>query len=705
MARSLYDEAPAFREALDRCLQAAGPELQAKLHTWLVESAPANDEVAQALAETRHAQPALFAMSYGLASWLESLGVRPDAVIGHSIGEYAAACCAGVFSIKDGMSAVIARGQAMFTQPRGAMLAVRLSTQRVAALLPSGVEVAGNNAPALTVVAGGFNDIDAFASALEAQDIGTTKLKVSHAFHSESMQGALPLVNAALHRIQRHAPRLTVYSCVSGSPLQDSDATDPQYWARQVREPVQFSKMVQAELSRGDAVFIEVGPGQALSALVRQHRTPKGEIPRIVSLLGAAQDPGDAAFNALIGLGGLWSAGVNVSWPVAVNKPRVALPTYPFQGQRYWFTHRASSIRPTGNSMPADNFPVSSPPAEVVTAMSRLPTIEIELKRILSDVSGVPSEEIDAESTFVDQGLDSLSLTQATLEFERVFGLKLRFRRLLEDLDTVGKLSRFLDSEMPADKFAPPASPTVIPTAPAAIAPAVTTVTNLASRSTQGTTQPTAVASGIATQSSSVAPDGALHALLAQQMQLMSQQLTLLAGQPSVASVAMPVPAAVKHEPMAAAPSAPQSQPHAADTAQPSIKTLLEKPFGASARITLEVKQEFTPQQREWLDKFVARYVARSGKSKNFSQANRKLMADPRVVTGFNPLWKDLVYPIVADRSKGSRVWDIDGNEYIDLLSCFGANFLGYQPSEVIAAMEDQLHRGLEVGPQPKLRN
>ncbi|MDE2593446.1 MAG: amino acid adenylation domain-containing protein, partial [Burkholderiales bacterium] len=126
----------------------------------------------------------------------------------------------------------------------------------------------------------------------------------------------------------------------------------------------------------------------------------------------------------------------------------------------------------------------------------------------------------------------------------------------------------------------------------------------------------------------------------------------------------------------------------------------LDKPFGASARITQHAQTDFTPAQQRWLDDFITRYNTRTGRSKSFSQDHRKLMADPRVVTGFNPLWKDLVYPIVVDRSKGSRLWDLDGNEYIDILSCFGANLLGYQPDELVQAMVDQLHTGIEVGPQ-----
>ena len=662
MARQLYDEMPAFREAFDRCLAAAPEALAMDLRQWLVQALPTDAEAAAKLAETRHAQPALFCVLHALTAWLDSLGIRPDAMIGHSIGEYAAACHAGVLSVDHAMNAVIARGQAMFDQPAGAMLAVRASADLVRSLMPSGVEIAAANAPTLTVVGGPFDTIAAFATRLEAQDIGTTRLKVSHAFHSVSMDGALPRVAQALGHATLNAPSIPMYSCVSGALLQDNEATDPQYWARQVRATVQFSRAVQAELDQGDAtVFVEVGPGQALTALLRQHRTAQNAVPRIVPLLGSAQDPGEPAVRALQGLGALWCAGVELAWPVPANARRIALPAYPFRGESHWFVRKPTAVVAPVSLIQEDARP-----------MSRLPRLEQELTRIFSDISGMSASDLDRDTTFVNLDLDSLSLTQATLELERVFGIKLRFRRLMEDLDTLAKLVQFLDAELPTDKFVPPPV-SAVAAQPAPMATAVFTAH-----------QP------------SVAGD-AVHQLIQQQMQLMAQQLALLSGQSAAPANVVAAPASAPFTPVA---------PQAAATAelgQPSKTSLLEKPFGASARITLQAQTDFTPTQMQWVTDFIQRYNQRTGQSKSFSQKNRKAMADPRVVTGFNPLWKDLVYPIVVNRSKGANLWDLDGNEYIDLLSCFGGNLLGYQPESVIAAISEQLQLGLEVGPQHPL--
>jgi len=695
MARQLYDEAPAFRDALDRCLAIAMPALGVDLRSWLIDAEPTDAAVSQLLAETRHAQPALFSVSYALAAWLESLNVRPDAMIGHSIGEYAAACHASVFSLADALKAVIARGQAMFDQERGAMLAVRTGAQALQSLLPEGIEIAGCNAPTLTVVSGSHEAIARFATQLEAQDIGTTALRVSHAFHSASMEGALPRIEQALREASLHAPRVKVYSCISGAPLLASEATDPHYWACQVRAPVQFSTAVTAELAQADIVFVEVGPGQALTALLRQHRTAQNAVPRNVALLGPANNAGDPAMQALQALGALWSHGVEIAWPVAATAQRVPLPTYPFEGDRHWFATRpgtATAVQPIHPATAAAPAP-ANPPTEVRVIMSRIPNIERELQRILSDVSGVAVEDMARDNSFVDQGLDSLSLTQATLELERVFGMKLRFRRLLEDLDNIEKLARFLDAEMPADKFAP--APVAAPAA--AVFQPAQPLQQAASISPSWQVAMPAAAEG----------GSALHQLIQQQMQLMSQQLALLGGAPQAPGFAAPTATApvAAPAPSAAARIAPAtaSSQTVVDSQPTASTSLIEKPFGASPRLTLKAKQEFTPKQRAWLDDFIARCNARFGTSKSFSQKHRKVMADPRVATGFNPLWKDLVYPIVVNRSKGARMWDVDGNEFIDLLSAFGANLLGYQPDDVRDAMIEQLNAGIEVGPQHPL--
>ena len=647
MARELHAALPEFARAFDAACAAVAPHLNLDLRALLLaEPGPAH---AATLDETRYAQPALFCVSVALASWLRHFGLEPQALIGHSIGELAAAHLAGVLDLDAAAALVCARAAAMWQQPRGAMLAVRASESDVRASLPAEVEIAGLNAPELTVVSGPTAAIDAFAVQLQSRGIETTALRVSHGFHSASMEGALAAIDAAAAALVHRAPNVPLYSCVTGAP-HDAGSLGPSYWSRQVREPVRFSDAVKAELARTDTVFVEVGPGQALTALLRQHRDDASRAPRVVAMQPPASKPADAD-TAVHGLGQLWSFGAPVAWPQPHGRPRVTLPGYPFADTRFWFPR--SSASPAAPTM----VPSTMEPA----VADRLPALRAELTRLVAEVCGQNAADIPAGAPLIDLGLDSLSATQASLEIDRVFGQKLRFRRLMEDLDTVEKLARHLDATLPADRFAPaaPVAATVSPATKAVALPAAGPMATMGNE--------------------------AVNALIQQQLALMQQQLAVMSGLGLAPPVAPAVPASRSPSPAEAAPD------------------LIAKPFGASARITLAPQLDMTPAQRTWLAEFTARYLARYGKSREFSQANRAQMADPRVVTGFNPLWKDLVFPIVADRSEGARVWDIEGNAFIDLLSCFGANLLGYKPKAITQAMHEQLDRGIEVGPQHPL--
>jgi len=702
MAAALHAEVPAFAKALDAALAAAQPLLDIDLRALLLESG--DSRASALLAETRYAQPALYCMEVALAQWLASLGLKPAALIGHSLGEYAAAAVAGVLSIADGARAVCARAAAMSAQPRGGMLAVRAGADALNAYVREGIEIVGYNAPQLCVLAGPAAAIDALEGELGEAGLQATRLMVSHAFHSAAMEGALPAVQQALSQIALSPPRLPVYSCVSGAPLRADEATEPAYWGRQVRAPVRFSEALTHELAHAGTVLVELGPGQALTALTRQHRDAQGRAPRVQPLLPPPNASADAALHAVEAIGRLWCAGLPLDWPLPRDARRANLPTYRFADTRFWFRARGGASDALSIDSAAEPLAAPRGAAEDLPMADRRPTLALELRRLLADVAGLAPEDLSPSESLVEQGLDSLSLTQATLELERVFGLKLRFRRLMEDLDTVEHLVEFLHAELPPERFAP---------APAAIA----ANTTQAAASSQSSVSVVGASAAALPPPIALPADAGVLGLIQQQMALMQQQLALLGGavQPLASTAPAPraeaQPAAPQH---AATPSAAASPV----TAQPSISTatssglspesedkadLIAKPFGASARITVKPVQQMSAAQRAWLDDFTARYLARSGKSRDFSQQHRARMADPRVVTGFNPLWKDLVYPIVADRSDGAQVWDVDGNAYIDLLSCFGANLLGYQPKALVAAMHAQLDSGLEVGPQHPL--
>ncbi len=605
MARALIESEPVFRETFEKCCALASSHLGCSLRELIFPPSGAEQTASVTLAETRYTQPALFAIEYALAELWESWGYRPAAMIGHSIGEYVAACRAGVFELRDAISLVVARGAAMFAQPAGAMLAAQAHKGELARYLKGGVEIAALNGTSLTVVSGKGVAIDALDSVLKQNGIATSRLRVSHAFHSALMDGAMPVFRCAFEGIKLAPPERMFYSCVSGAPIRIDEAVSPDYWCRQLRLPVRFSAAMEHSLDEGSSLYLEIGPSQALTGLAR---VLLGGRARVFASLGPANRSGNAAEQLALAIGECWNIGLEPDWEryySGESRRRQPLPGYPFRGERYWIDS-VNTLPPSSNTDGETNETDTNQPMTVTRGLQRPSGTIAELHELFENLVGKRIEPADDSKRFIDLNLDSLALTQVALEVERRYGLKIKFRRLMEDLDNVIRLASFIN-----ELRSPP--------------------------DISGNTD-----SAVPIQDRATAVD------------VQSANLT-------------------------------------------------ERPFGASARITTRSGTEFTDVQAAWVEAFTRRYTARTSKSKAFSQQHRELMADPRVVTGFNPLWKEVTYPIVVDRSKGARLWDLDGNEYIDLLNGFGANFLGYQPDYIVDALKTQLDSGIEIGPQHPL--
>ncbi|MFL5384950.1 MAG: beta-ketoacyl synthase N-terminal-like domain-containing protein [Longimicrobiaceae bacterium] len=356
MARGLYASEPAFRAEVDRCAEILrrrfGIDLLAALYPgeapeepapgagidlrrMLAQGAP--DPAAEALNETEIAQPAVFVIEYALAKLWMSWGIVPSAVIGHSLGEYAAATTAGVFTLEDALELVTARGRMIQALPAGAMLAVPLSADDARPLLVDGTTVATINAPAMCVVAGPVDAVEQVRAKLEEAGHVARRLAATHAFHSPMMDPVVAPVEEMVGRMRLSAPTIPFVSNVTGTWITAREATDAAYWARHLRQPVQFERGAGELLKEPGRVLLEVGPGQTLSTFIRQ-RTDAAGVSVIPTVRYPYDRTADTAF-ALSALGRLWVAGVRPDWAAfheGERLRRVPLPTYPWERQRYW---------------------------------------------------------------------------------------------------------------------------------------------------------------------------------------------------------------------------------------------------------------------------------------------------------------------------------------------------------------------------------
>lgn len=338
MARELYESEQTFRAEVDACAELLRAPLGLDLRSVLYGEADSAEESAERLTQTFITQPALFVIEYALAKLLMEWGVHPQAMVGHSIGEFVAACLAGVFSLEDALKLVAARGRLMQQMPAGAMLAVPLSEQEVQPFLTGSLSLAAINGPSLSVISGAVEAVQQAEQQLAARGVACRPLHTSHAYHSKMMEPVLLLFAEEVARIKLHAPQIPYISGLTGTWVKAEEATDTDYWSRQLREPVRFSAGVAELLKEPGRILLEVGPGQTLSTLARQQQN--GATGRLVlSTLPHPRDRKSDASYLLETLGQLWAAGTKVDWAAFYSREqrrRIPLPTYPFERQRYW---------------------------------------------------------------------------------------------------------------------------------------------------------------------------------------------------------------------------------------------------------------------------------------------------------------------------------------------------------------------------------
>ncbi|HEY4340977.1 MAG TPA: aminotransferase class III-fold pyridoxal phosphate-dependent enzyme, partial [Steroidobacteraceae bacterium] len=687
MGRKLYESEARFRDEIDACatvlLPYLGVDLRKVLYPDVADSAAAQAQLTQ----TSITQPALFAIEYALAQLWLSWGVTPAALIGHSVGEYVAACLGGTFTRDAALTLLAQRARLMQEMPSGAMLAVRASADAIRADLGPRTSIAALNAPNLTVISGDHEAIAELAAALNAKNVASRLLPTSHAFHSPMMEPVVERFTAIVQAVPRLAPHTHWVSSLTGRMISDEEATDASYWARQLREPVQFLEGV-GQLIDPQLALLEVGPGQALTSLARQHdRRVPGQL--IVTSLHPGQDSSVDTEYVLAAAGQLWARGVPIDWRAVhggVRRQRVPLPTYPFQRQRRWVDpDPASTVPGNATAGPRTTTVTDSPPSTSIpetpghTAMTdnRVSQLIPRLQVLFAELSGIEATALHPATGFLELGLDSLFLTQASNALLKQFGARVSIRSLLDDCSTLNALAARLVTLMPADTQPAPA-----PAAPATAVPISPSVTQQISGSV----------ANVAT----LADQSALAGVFAQQLAIMSRQLEMLGGG-SLPMAAAPASVAIPSVPVTPVPAPAPHVKHATTTPAPTAA------FGPYRPPAKGPTGGLTDQQRQNLVTFIERYNRKTAGSKRATTANRAHLSDPRSVAGFRHIWKEMVYPIVSVRSAGSHLWDIDGNDYIDVTNGFGMILFGHNPSFIREAIKAQLDTGIEIGPQTPL--
>ncbi len=428
---------------------------------------------------------------------------------------------------------------------------------------------------------------------------GRGELLAAHFAGIYELKDCLALIISAvreeknMHDIHLSPPNIPVVSARTGAWLNDTDATSINYWLEGSGEKSEIEKALITLAEDTGRVILEVGSAQLTNRFSAFN-------DNLLFVAGFDVEKNGSEYGALLNtLGRMWLSGVEPDWKAFYRdqkRVRLPLPSYVFDRKRYW-------VDPATIDAPI------TPGIESVAELSaqnhadRKDIITAKVNEILENASGINSQDISKDMSFIEMGHDSLTLTQVALNLKKYFEVPITFRHLNEEYSNLDTLVGYIDAFLPAESFQP--------------------ILNNGNTRTH----------------------------------------------PSLSDLSV------------------------------AEKAEISKPFGASARIE-KTSKGLTAQQKQFINNLTDRYTKKTKNSREYAQKNRAHMADPRVVSGFKPATKDITYPIVVNRSKGSRLWDIDGNEYIDALNGFGSSMLGHQPDVVTKALRQQIDEGYEVGPQ-----
>ncbi|GHG76874.1 non-ribosomal peptide synthetase/type I polyketide synthase [Comamonas sp. JC664] len=453
MGRELHAAEPVYHEALESCLDGLGATLGATVRGVLLPAPGTEDAAARTLADPSVALPALFAVEYALARLWEGWGVQPRAMLGHSFGEYVAACLAGVLPLEGALALVAARGRLMARMPPGSMTAVGCAEETVRPLLTEALSLAAVNGPDRCVVSGPTPDVEALERELAARGVGVLRLPAAHAFHSAAVEPLMADLRRVVAGLRLSAPQKPYVSSVTGTWIREQEATDPDYWLRQMRAPVRFGDGLETLKADGCTVFLEVGPDQALTALSKPML--RGGHGRAVPSLPRAGSKRGTHAALMEALGALWEQGLVLDWQQVYaheTRRKVALPTYPFQRRSFRAALPEAAPLPkaaVSASTPISAEVVAAPPVVADSALAADPSLELagartEVERKVLAIwrERLGRSDFGIHDDFLELGGNSLMAAQLLTRLREAFPVPLPLSDVFDSPTVAGISAR-----------------------------------------------------------------------------------------------------------------------------------------------------------------------------------------------------------------------------------------------------------------------
>jgi amino acid adenylation domain-containing protein/non-ribosomal peptide synthase protein (TIGR01720 family) len=680
MGWDLYETQPVFKDTLNQCSELLEPYLKASLIDLLYHSDDSDNRIHEAF----YTQPAVFSIEYALGKVWESWGIRPSVVMGHSIGEYAAACIAGVFSLKDGLKLVAERGRLISSLPEnGAMATVIADKNKVINIINNykdRVSLAAVNAPENILISGQRTAIEEMIEIFNNENIPVRLMQISHAIHSLLMEPIQDTFYDVASKIQFSKPIIPIISNVSGQHAGEEICT-PDYWVRHVRQEVRFFESMLTIDKQGYEIFLEIGTTSTLSSLGMQC------IPRNKGLWLQSLGVNNAMFNMRPGrsrdyndwkpmlqsLGQLYIHGIDIDWSAFGNQfeqyQKIVLPNYPFQRDKYW-------VPPVYKQ--DDVLDIKESVQDIVPKLKADETIECKIsdenqmksnvrhgEKILSkllslihQVSEIDLSENEYDTSLLSLGFDSLMISRLQSAILQTFDVDINIRNFFTHTQTINELSDYIEDQMHSEAHEEDQKSTKLHKK----IDAIPLKTNDLESETEKISS--------------------YEKIVSQQLNLMAKQLEFLNAHK------------VKTTSGRLEPCAKLSQDF-----QEMDNETLEKKQGNFRSMKIE-PDHFTPRQKLFIQEVIQRYNQNHQKSKQYAEKYRPVLCDWINSLNFRMSLKEIIYPVVHDRSEAARIWDIDGNEYIDMAMGYGVSFLGNKPLFITQAISKQMEKGFELGPQ-----
>jgi amino acid adenylation domain-containing protein len=761
MAKDLYFENTYFKREVDGCFNFLKKEFALDLKPLVFpKNESENGTKETTLERPSNALPALFTIEYALAKLWMFWGIQPTEMIGHSMGEYAAACLSGVMTLEEALRIVTVRGQLFETiNTEGGMLSVPMPAAEVQPLLIDGLSIAVINKPDACVVSGAMSAIEKLEEKLTTDSVETKRIHISVAAHSAQVDPILKDFEKCLQSIDFKGFTIPFVSNVTGEWITEKQATSVEYWLKHIRQTVRFSDGLVTLFAKENRTFLEVGPGQTLSTFARQHPAKNKNQQILATTRHPKELQNDVTF-LLKTVAKLWVTGQEFNWNnfyEGKSKRRVPLPTYVFDKKRFWIAKQKNKqqsdfemaalpsingvskveeypeidaletalFNDLSNEMTMENS--NQNVSNKLINHSRIDILINEIKTILYELSGLEPEEMDEDSTFLELGFDSLFLSQVIIKVNNVFETKISFRQLFEEASTIQALTGLLDEKLPAEMFQP--KPVVVENGNGSANGFAQNGNGIKrGRSNRnGNNNYPQNGNGLANEHgllnelsdlgnklniSNLSQNGEVKNLIQQQLFLMQQQLNLLQGKSngSVPNLLSPSTngrngngangrsnGLVKSNGESNGIAAVKSDKNGSGEVAKELK-IKRKSKGVTAKMgnykNISSTDDLTQKQRANLQNFIERYIEKTASSKIMASRHRQFYADPRSVTGFSKLWKEIVYQIGHKKSKGAKIWDVDGNEYLDFVMSYGVALFGHAPDFVQEAIKKQVETG-----------